>query len=368
MPRKLSFDRVLFVTILLLCTTGLVMIYSASAVIAAEQHGSPYHFLIRQSLAMTLGLIVMAFLMRANYRALARGPVVYALYAATVVMLIGALLSPAINGTHRWMRLGPVSLQPSEFAKLALILLLAWRLHRAAGEKEGPGASDLGRTVIPCVTLSGFLIFLVVLQPDLGTAIALSLLVALMLMAGGVKPKHMMGLGACALVALLILVPLKGYQLQRVAAFINPGADPLGAGYQVRQSTIAVGAGGAVGLGLSEGKQKLFFLPYPYTDFVYAVIGEELGLIGAGLVASAFLVLMWRGLRVAARAPDLFGSYLAVGLTMFLVVQAMINIGVALGMLPAKGLPLPFISYGGSSLVAGLAASGVLLNISQYSS
>jgi cell division protein FtsW len=368
MPRKLVFDRILFVTIMLLCVMGLVMVYSASAVVAAEQHGSPYHFLIRQSVALLVGLGAMAIMMRANYRAFGRGPVVYALLGLTALFLVGALASPSVNGTHRWLKLGPLSLQPSEFAKLSLILFLAWRLQRASkGDEPDAGVNNVQKTLVPCLVLSGFLIFLVVLQPDLGTAVSLTLFSAVMLLTAGVRLRLLGGMAAVALLALLILVPMKGYQMRRLTAFMNPDADPLGAGYQVRQSTISVGAGGPSGRGLGEGQQKLFFLPYPYTDFIYSVIGEEMGLVGTGAVAAAFLVLMWRGLRVAARAPDTFGSYLAAGLTMFLVLQAMINMGVALGMLPAKGLPLPFVSYGGSSLVAGLVASGVLLNISQYS-
>ncbi|HET6372615.1 MAG TPA: putative lipid II flippase FtsW [Candidatus Polarisedimenticolia bacterium] len=362
MPRKLAFDRILFVTILLLCITGLTMVYSASAVIGAKQYGSPYHFLIRQALAMLVGLGVMCVMMKANYRALCRGAAVYTLFGLTALLLMGALASPAINGTHRWLRLGPLSLQPSELAKLVLILYLAWRLQRDPEE-----VNNIQKTLVPCLVLAGFFIFLVVLQPDLGTAVSLAIFSASMFFTAGVKLRYLGGVAAAGLIVLLVLVPMKGYQVQRLTAFMNPDDDPLGAGYQVRQSTISIGAGGETGRGLGEGQQKLFFLPYPHTDFIYSVIGEELGLAGTSVVAAAYLILLWRGLRVAARAPDLFGSYLACGITMFLVAQAMINMGVALGMLPAKGLPLPFVSYGGSSLVTGLMASGVLLNISQYS-
>jgi cell division protein FtsW len=362
MPRKLAFDRVMLITIMLLCVLGLVMVYSASAVLAADQYGSPYHFLIRQAVALVVGLCVMVVLMRANYRALGRGPVVYTLFGITALLLVGSLASPAVNGTHRWIKLGPLSFQPSELAKLALILFLAWRLQR---DQQDPQRSE--KSLVPCLVLSGFFVFLVLLQPDLGTAVSLALLAGAMLFIAGTKVRLLAGIGAVGLVALLLLVGMKGYQVRRVTAFLNPAADRLGAGYQVHQSVISVGAGGETGRGLGEGRQKLFFLPYPYTDFVFAVIGEELGLLGTLAVASGFFVLLWRGLRAAARAPDPFGCYLAAGVTIFLVAQALINMGVVLGMLPAKGLPLPFVSYGGSSLVAGLAASGILLNISQYS-
>lgn len=318
MPRKLAFDRVLFITIMLLCVLGLVMVYSASAVLAAEQYGSPYHFLIRQGVALVAGLGVMVVLMRANYRALGRGPVVYALFGLTALLLVGSLASPAVNGTHRWIKLGPLSLQPSELAKLSLILFLAWRLQR---DPEDGDRSE--RTFVPCLVLSGFFIFLVLLQPDLGTAVSLSILAGAMLFIAGMRMRFLAGIGVAGVLVLLLLVGMKGYQMRRVTAFLNPEADPLGAGYQVRQSVISVGAGGEAGRGLGEGRQKLFFLPYPYTDFVYAVIGEELGLVGTVAVAGCFFVLLWRGLRAAARAPDLFGCYLAAGVTVFLVAQAL---------------------------------------------
>lgn len=362
MPRKRAFDRVLFVTIVALCTIGLTMIYSASAVIGAEEYGSPYHFLVRQALAMLLGLGVMVAMMRVDYRSLGRGIAVYGLLGLTTFLLIGALVSPPVNDTHRWLRLGPLSMQPSELAKLALIVFLAWRLQRDSEEGK-----EIDRRLLPLLVLSGSVIFLVARQPDLGTALVLCLIAAVMFFTAGVRLRTLAGLGAMGIVVMLIAVPMKGYQLERVVSFLDPGADPLDSGYHVLQSTMAIGTGGTTGRGLGEGQQKLFFLPYPHTDFIYAVIGEELGLFGTTLVAALFLVILWRGSRVSARAPDLFGSYLACGITMYLVTQAMIHMSVTLGMLPAKGLPLPFVSYGGSSLVAGLMASGVLLNISQYS-
>jgi len=363
MPRKRAYDRVMCVTIALLCLMGLLMIYSASAVLAGDQYGTPYHFLVRQVIALVIGVAGMVVLMRINYRALARQGLVYAILGVTTLLLTASLASPAINGTHRWLKLGPLSLQPSEFAKLALILFLAWRLQRDGSECEVP----VQKTLLPCLGIAGFLIVLVILQPDLGTAVCLSILAGAMLFIAGVKVRHLMAVAVVGAIVLLLVIPMKGYQLKRVTAFLDPEADPLGAGYQVRQSTIAVGAGGVAGRGLGDGKQKLYFLPYPYTDFIFGVIGEELGLAGTLSVLAAFLVLLWRGVVVALRAPDAFGRYLAAGITVFLVAQAMINMGVALGMLPAKGLPMPFVSYGGSSLMAGLFASGLLLNISQYS-
>ena len=352
-------DRLLFATIMVLCMSGLVMIYSASAVIASEQFGDPYHFLVRQCIALVVGLGAMAVLLRADYRVLRSRVVVYTLFALTAIGLVVALMSPSINGTHRWIVLGPVTIQPSEFAKLTLVIFLAWRLQR-----DPEDVNNIPKTVIPCLVLSGFFIFLVMKQPDLGTAVSLGVCVAVMLYAAGLRLRYLAGMGLAAM--LFAGLFMEGYQLERIRTFLSPESDLQGAGYQVNQSRISVGAGGEWGRGLGEGQQKLFFLPYPYTDFIYAVIGEELGLIGTSAMIIAFLILLWRGLRVAARAPDLFGSYLAAGITMFIVLQALINIGVTLGVLPAKGLPLPFVSYGGSSLVAALMGSGLLLNISQH--
>ncbi len=359
MPRRLVVDRVLLATVIALCMAGLVMIYSASAVVASEQFGNPYHFLIRQILAMAVGFGAMVLILRADYRHLRSAAVVYTLFGLTALGLIAALMSPAINGTHRWIVLGPITIQPSEFAKLTLVIFLAWRLQRDPSE-----VNNVQKTVIPCLVLSGLFIFMVMKQPDLGTAISLGVCVAVLLFTAGLRVRYLAGLAAAA--ALVGVMFMEGYQIERLWTYVNPTADLQGAGYQVNQSKISIGAGGELGRGLGEGQQKLFFLPYPYTDFIYAVIGEELGLIGTSAVLVAFLVLLWRGLRVASRAPDLFGTYLAAGITMFIVLQAMINMGVTLGMLPAKGLPLPFVSYGGSSLVAALIGAGLLLNVSQH--
>jgi len=361
MAAKRSFDPVIFSLVLFLSAGGLLMIYSASAVISQRQFGSPYHFLRQQAVALVAGLVGMALLMKIDYRRLQSPWLTRGLYALTLLLLVLALASAPMNGTHRWLRLPGLSFQPSELAKLAVLLFLTDLIARRHAEIGGPKGPVLGSLIA-----AGVVVALVAVQPDLGTALSIALLTGAILFAAGLKWRYLLIPALAVGLVVGVSVLFNDYQRGRIATFLNPEADPGGAGYQVRQSRLAVASGGVVGRGLGEGGQKLFFLPYPHTDFIFSNIGEELGLIGTLTVVVAFLVLMVRGLFVAARAPDLHLSLLACGVTVMLVGQAMINMGVCLGILPAKGLPLPFISYGGSSLVTSLLASGVLLNASQY--
>lgn len=363
MAARRSFDPVIFSLVIFLSAAGLLMIYSASAVISQRQFGSPYHFLRQQAVALAAGLAGMALLMRVDYRRLRNPWVTRGLYALTLVLLVLALANAPTNGTHRWLRLPGVSLQPSELAKLALLIFLTdlvARRHAEISEPKGP--------ILGCLIAAGVVVALVAVQPDLGTALSIALLTWAILFAAGLKWRYLLVPALAVALAVGVSILFNDYQRGRIATFLNPDGDPGGAGYQVRQSRLAVASGGVMGRGLGEGGQKLFFLPYPHTDFIFSNIGEELGLVGTLTVVAAFLILTVRGLFVAARAPDLHLSLLACGVTVMLVGQAFINIGVCLGVLPAKGLPLPFISYGGSSLVVSLLASGVLLNASQYGS
>lgn len=358
-----SFDRVIFTVVMFLCAFGLVMIYSASAVISQRTFGHPYHFLFRQIAALAIGIVGMVLLMRMDYRRLQRPWVARGLLAATVVLLLGALTSPPMNNTHRWVRLAGLSIQPSELAKLAILVFLAdliARRHADLSELRGP--------LLGSLAASGVVVALVAVQPDLGTALAISAIAFSVLFAAGLRWRFIVVPGLVAAAALAASVALTGYQGERIRNFLHPDRDPSGAGYQVKQSRLAIASGGMAGRGLGEGGQKLFFLPYPHTDFVFSNLGEELGFVGTLTVVAAFLVLMGRGLIVSARAPNLYLSLVAFGVTVMIVGQAFINMGVCLGILPAKGLPLPFMSYGGSSLVTSLVASGLLLNASQYGS
>ena len=363
MARKLAFDKTLFGVGVGLTLFGLVMIYSASAVIAMERFGSAHHFLLKQAAAAAVGLCAMVTAMHVDYRRLLKRPVVYTGLLASTILLIGALVSDRAHQVHRWIILGPVQIQPSEIGKLALVLFLSYLLAR----KEAH-VNDLVGTIIPCAVVVGQLALLVYLQPDLGTATVYIMLAIVLLFLAGLRWKYLMVSGGACLLAIGLLILQAPYRVRRIMSFMNPDDDPLGAGFQVRQSILAVASGGLHGQGVGESRQKLFFLPEPHTDFLFSVISEELGLLGAAAVIVAFGVLFWRGVVAAYGAPDRGGYYLGMGITIWLVVQAMMNMAVTLGLMPTKGIPLPFLSYGGSSLVVSLCALGVLLNISQHSS
>lgn len=363
MARKIAVDKSLFLAGIGLTLFGLVMIYSASSVIALERYGSAHHFLLRQVAAAFIGLIGMSIAMRIDYRKLLTTPIAYAAIGISTLLLSIVLLMPSINNVHRWIRLGPIQIQPSEFAKLALLIYLAFRLGRRENK-----VNDTAGTLLPISLVVGQLAFLVYLGPDLGTAgIYVSLALVLLFLAG-MRWRYLVVVSGACVGALGLLILQAPYRLQRILSFIYPDLDPLGAGFQVRQSLVAIASGGVSGTSLGESRQKMFFLPEPHTDFIFSVIGEELGLIGATAVIVAFGVLFWRGMVAAFGAPDRGGYYLGIGITLCLVLQAMLNISVALGVFPTKGVPLPFLSYGGSSLVVSLVSLGVLLNISQHSS
>jgi cell division protein FtsW len=359
--KKLSSDTTLFAVSVALLGFGLVMVWSASSALAQEQHGNAYHFLIKQGLWACLGFTVMVAAMRLDYRKLRQPALVYGAVVVTTLLLIVVLFLSPVNDVHRWLRVGDLSFQPAELAKLSLILFLAYHL-----ERRGERVNEFLPSLFPVLLLVGWFGFLVYIQPDLGSAATLVLVGCVMLYQAGVRLRYFAALAVLGLPLLYQAVMETAYQRDRIAAFLNPWSDARGSGYQIIQSLIALGTGGVTGLGLMEGRQKLFYLPYPYSDFIYAVIGEELGLLGAVAVVAAFLLLLWRGVRASSRAPEAFGSYLASGLTLAIVLQAFINLSVVLGLLPTKGIPLPFISAGGSSLVLTLFSVGLVLSVSQH--
>jgi cell division protein FtsW len=359
--KKLSSDTTLTAVTVALLGLGLVMVFSASSALAQEIHGNAYRFLLRQVLWASVGLAAMVLAMRLDYRTLRRPAIVYAAVAATSSLLILVLFLPPVNEVHRWIRVAGLSFQPAELAKLTLVLFLAYHL-----ERRGDRINEFLPSLFPALLLLGWLSFLVFIQPDLGSAATLVALGCVMLFLAGVRMRYFATLALFGLPILYQAVMAATYRRDRIEAFLRPWSDPLGAGYQLIQSLIAVGTGGVAGVGLMEGRQKLFYLPYPFSDFIFAVIGEELGLLGATSVVAAFLLFLWRGVRAALKAPDAFGTFLAAGLTLSIVLQAFINVSVVLGLLPTKGIPLPFISAGGSSLVLTLLAVGLVLNISQH--
>ncbi len=364
MLRRAEADRWLFVATITLCLAGAVMVFSASALTAREQYGNSYHFLLRQLLWLGFGLVAMFAMINLDYRRLRQPKLVLTYFFVVLVMLVGVFFLDKSHATHRWFHVGPASLQPSELAKLAVILYLAWFLELRCRPRSF-GVNDLVHTLAPAMTLVLMMAGLVVLEPDLGTSLEIFIIAMGMLFVAGLSGKYIACAAMAAVPAICFAVVHVSYRYERVMAFLHPDADPLGHGFQLMQSLIAVGSGGLAGVGLMESRQKLFYLPEAHTDFIYAVLCEELGFIGGALVLALFAVYAWRGLEASFRAPDNFGRFLALGITVMVASQALINLGVVLGMMPTKGIPLPFMSYGGSSLFVMLLGTGVLLNISQ---
>jgi cell division protein FtsW len=369
MPRTLQIDRKLLWATLALCLLGAVMVFSASAVVTRELGGSGYSFFIRQLICMVLGVAGMFALMNFDYRKLRQPRVIFIALGVVLLLLISVLFLDRSHATHRWFRLGPASFQPSEFAKIAVILYLAWFLElRKPGQFRGVSfdINDVMHSLLPALAPVLVMAGLILLEPDMGTACMLLLIALVLLFVAGLSLRYLGGAVLAALPVIYLLIVRVPYRYHRLMAFRHPEADSQGYGFQLLQSLIAVGSGGLTGVGLMESKQKLFYLPEPSTDFIYAVLAEELGFIGAIAVVALFAFWGWRAFRAAIQAPDAFGRYLGLGITTMVVGQALINLSVVLGLIPTKGIPLPFISYGGSSLLVMLLATGVLLNISQH--
>jgi cell division protein FtsW len=353
-------DRLLVATILGLTGFGVVMVFSAGAAFAAKTYGDWTYFLKREAVYSAAGLLAFVVGMRLDYSFYRR--LAYPLLFLSMAMLAAVLkVGPAINGAVRWFRWGPLSFQPSELAKFALALYLAVLLARKAEKVK-----DFRMGFLPPLAITGIFLALLLKQPDLGTAVIMGVTALGLLFVAGTRTSYI-------LLSVLVTAPI-GWQLfiareswrrERILAFLYPWKFRRGTGYQLYESLISVGSGGLFGQGLGQGHQKLFFLPEAHTDFILAIIGEELGLLGVLAVLLAFTLLVWRGLRAATRARDAFGCYLAFGVTLLFGLQALVNMGVVLGLLPTKGLPLPFVSYGGTSLVMSLFMAGVLANISE---
>jgi cell division protein FtsW len=360
MAKRVGVDKWLFGATLILTLIGLLMVFSSSAVMAKERFGSPYAFVIRQSIWALLGLTAMVLLMKIDYRRYNSPNVVFPAVAVSVLLLLVAFLMHDSHATHRWIRFGALSFQPSEIAKPALVLFLAWFLQNRMQSIE-----DFRGTILPAALPSLIFIALILKEPDLGTALVCASVTALMLYLAGM---NMRWLGVAALAAAPVLYFMLfrvKWRRDRIFAFLNPESDPLGKGFHIIQSLIAVGTGGISGTGFMDGRQKLFYLPEPHTDYIFANVAEELGLIGAIAVVVLFIVLGYRGMRAAILSKDPFARFLAFGITATLLIQAFFNISVVLALVPTKGITLPFVSYGGTSLFIMLASIGVLLNITR---
>ena len=360
MAKRVSVDRWLFTVTMLLVFLGLVMVFSASAVMARERFGSPYAFLSKQLIWAVAGLAAMVVTMRLDYRRYKHPALVFTLMGVTTLLLISVFFLDRSHNTHRWIHAGGFSFQPAELAKPVLILFLAYFI-----ESRAKTVDDVRNTLMPAAAPVLVFLGLIVLQPDLGTAIACAGIAACIFYVAGLRMRYFGYAFGASLLPLYFLIFHVAFRRDRILAFLNPYADRQRAGFHIIQSLIAVGTGGITGTGLMEGKQKLFYLPEPHTDFIFAVTAEELGLVGAIFVVTLFAIFLWRGMRASWRTDDTFGRYLAVGITSMVVLQALINISVVLGMMPTKGIPLPLVSYGGSSLFVTLACVGVLLNITK---
>jgi|SRR5690349_13299946 len=360
MAKRLSVDKTLFAVTLMLVFIGLVMVFSASAVVAKERFGSPYHFVLRQLGCAVAGLAAMFATMKIDYRRYKHPAVVFSLFGLTMLLLICVFFLDRTHNTHRWIKLGPLSFQPSELAKPTIILFLAYFLEKRTKSMDD-WRHTLGPAIVPVAILAG----LILMQPDLGTAVACGAVMAIVLFIAGMRLRYYAFALAPLPLFFYVFVMRVPWRYQRILAFVDPYSDPQGRGFHIIQSLIAIGTGGLTGLGLMEGKQKLFYLPEPHTDFIFAVTAEEFGLIGSVLIVTLFAVFLYRAIRAAVLTQDIFARYLAAGIGAMVGVQALFNISVVIGLLPTKGIPLPFISYGGSSLFITLASVGVLLNITQ---
>ena len=361
-PRKRSSaDGVALAIVVILSLVGLVMVFSASAVLANTRYHDSIYFLKRHVLWLAMGFLAMHVALRMDYMAWRK--LALPLLGLSVVLLILVLvpsIGVMVKGARRWLHLGPFSMQPAELAKLALVIYLAAYLAKKEGRLQ-----RFWSGFVPPLLVFGLMAILVLLQPDLGTVVMMGLVTAGMLFLGGARVVHLLGLALAALPPAAALIWLSEYRWQRFLTFLSPWEDPQNAGFQMTQSFLAFGSGGAFGVGLGEGKQKLFFLPEAHTDFVLALVGEELGLVGAGSIVVLFAALVLRGFRVAGRARKPFGRHLAHGITLLIGLQAVINAGVVTGLLPTKGMTLPFVSYGGSSLITTLLGVGILLSVSR---
>ena len=359
MAKRVGVDKWMFGTVLLLVLFGLVMVFSASAVMAKETMGSPYAFVSKQALWALLGMLALVTLMRVDYRRYNNQRFVVATLAVTTLLLVGVFAMHGMNGAHRWIRVGSITLQPSELAKPAIVLFLAYFLQTHMQKIEE------WQIVLKAAGPALVFAALILKEPDLGTALVCVGVAALMLYLAGAQFKYFfIGAAAAAPVMYYMLFHV-AFRRARMLAFLNPELDAKGAGFHVMQSLIAVGTGGIFGRGLMEGVQKLFYLPEPHTDFIFANICEELGLIGAIAVVALFCVLGYRGLRAAVLSTDPFGRFLAFGITSGILIQAFFNISVVLALLPTKGITLPLISSGGTSVFITLASLGVLLNVTR---
>lgn len=362
MEAKRAPDFIMLFVIITLMSIGLIMILSASSIRALVDYNDSFHLFKNQLMWSVVGIVAMITFMNIDYH-------IYQKYAKlilifTIIVLVLVLI-PGIGrvagGSRRWIGIGSIGVQPSELAKLGLVIYLAHYFS-----KKGDKIKFFFDGLLPPLIILGVIFLLILMEPDLGTAVTIAGTFFLMIFAAGARFIHLSGLIAAGIPMIIFFIFSEEYRKERLLSFLNPWADPLDTGYHIIQSLLALGSGGIFGVGLGQSKQKFLYLPEPGTDFIFAVLGEELGLIGTILVLALFFLFAWRGLKIATSVPDMFGSMLAVGISSMVIIQAMINIGVVTSSIPITGITLPFISYGGTSLVIMLSAVGILLNISRH--
>ena len=361
MSRKLPYDRTLVVGVFVTLCFGLVMVFSASGIVSQRLHDSFSMVFGRQALFVALGFVMMLAAARIDYHLYSRPVVLYAGLVVTVLLLASVFAFPPYHGARRWVILFGVRFQPSELAKLVMVIFTAYYLIWA-----GQKFHAFWKGLVPYLAILGLNIGLIVVEPDLGTPICIASTAGFLIYLGGLRYRYILIAILLAIPGFYFLVWNVQYRKDRWLAFIDPEKDPFGAGYHIRQSLIAVGSGGWSGVGYAQGTQKQFYLPEPHNDFIFAVIGEELGLIGTLFTLALFVVLFLKGVKIALRADSLFGVYLGLGIVAMITLQALLNMSVVVSLLPTKGIPLPLISVGGTSIMVTLTAIGILLNISRH--
>ncbi len=362
MSKALSFDKITLTAALVLVALGIIMIYSSSAIRAQERFGDPYFFLKRQLVWAFMGTLAMIFAMSLEYRRWQKWALpLFLLSLLSLTLVLVPHVGVKVNGARRWLSFFGLSFQPTELAKIGLILFLSHLLT-----KKGTQVRELGKGLLPLVLATLMIAVPIVFQPNFGDVIVILSVAVMIYFVGGARVSHLMLLSVGSVPPLLLVMMHSSHAKSRLLTLLDPSSVPEQARYQIKQSFYALGPGGLLGRGLGDGMQKLFYLPEPHTDFIFAVIGEEVGFLGASTIVLLFAILLWRGMRTALRAPDPFGRFLATGITGLIVFEALINVGMVCGLLPTTGLPLPFISFGGSSLVFSLMQIGILLNISHY--
>ena len=351
-------DFVLFATIMLLVVIGVVMVYSASSYSAAFTFNDPEYFLKKQFMWACVGSVFMVIAIKTDYHIIKKYTGI--IMVVTVILLLAVFVFPATNGAKRWIPLGFAKIQPSEIAKYTIVIYMAKSL-----DLKGEKVKEFFKGIFPYLLVSGFYAALILKEPNLSIAAVIMIVTVIILFAVGAKFTHLFSIGATLIAAGATATILAPYRMARVMNFRNPFADSQGAGYQLVQSLLALGSGGITGSGIGQSRQKCLYIPEPQTDFIFAIIGEELGLIGCAFIILLFIIFVWRGIKVAVTAKDMYGTILGIGITSVVAIQAIINIAVATGSMPVTGVPLPFISYGGSALVFNMFTMGILLNISR---